>query len=305
MRRTAMALTSVVLGVGFVAAIAVAGNYTATAHPTTAPAVRVERIDTGAKRCKKTAAAIRTLLALRDDAGAFVVGEDAPAGCILLSGPPSGVEDLVRVLGVRSKTIAGGATRRPPDVVTRVLTLDQTSSKSVSRTIRDAFRREPALNVAVNEERNAIVLRGEPAIVSEAERIVHSLDGGNPADEELAVTVVPLRHTQVAYLSLVVKKLLGDRCGVTPDQRTNSLIIQCAPERLERITKTVESLDNSLRPWDPQLEMQKQRRRGEWKPAKPRNAKPAPRPKTPKPSAPPPSPQQPSPENSESPTRTR
>lgn len=300
MRRTGVAAVSVLMGAVLCGSAVWSAGLVDAAPTTTAPAVRVERIPVERKQCKKTADALRLLLSYREDADVFTVGEDAGSGGILLVGPPPVVEHVVRVIGVRTETVSGAdAPHEPPTVVTRVIVLEATSCKSVSRTLREAFRHEPVLNVATNEDRNAIVLRGDASLVATAERIVRSLEGIDAAGDGQASRVIHLRHAQAERLAQVLADVLGGEGDVTCDARTNAVIISASPELIASVEAVIAQLDVVI---DPQQERPRardtQRRRGEWNrpqrrgeqrpPVRPPTKRDAPQP-PPAPQSPPPS----------------
>lgn len=244
---TACAVLGVVLAAG--AAYSAGLADLAPDAATTAPAVRVERIPVSAKQAEPLAKAIRQVLASRPDADAFVVAADPTSGCILLSGPPGAVDDVIRVMGVRTQPLLAGRPARCEDeTVVRVLALEQTTCKSVARTLHEAFRREPCLVVAANEDRNAIILRGDAAVVTEAERIVAALESDGLAGDVHSAKIIRLKHAEAERVVGVLGELLGRSGDVTCDERTNSLIVSAPPELLKDVARVVAELDVVIEP---------------------------------------------------------
>jgi hypothetical protein len=267
-----IAVIVMVCGVGLALAVPKGDAVEKKKGPPPPPPVRVEKINVPGHLAMPLARSIRMVLGRRADAQDVIVAADPAAECVLVSGPPAVVKALRAVMGpgpyeppevmvapppkqgerpergerrereAKSRRRGGG-----PDEV-RIFRLGSLSSQWAVKTLSDTFRGEAGLRIASNAERNAVVLKGEPAMVDAAERLLAALDDGGGKGGP-PIHILPVKHANAADVASVMRQFLdAQAAGIGFDARTNAIIIRCDDPTLEQARSLIEGIDIKTEP---------------------------------------------------------
>jgi type II secretory pathway component GspD/PulD (secretin) len=115
-----------------------------------------------------------------------------------------------------------------------------------------------AIVVASPAFANSVLVTADPATMKDVQRFIDSLDGPakspagaapagsrppGPGDGRAQVHVIVLKNAEAATLARVLEKVFAKTATITPDPRTNSLIVDATEATMLEVTKLVDRLD--------------------------------------------------------------
>ncbi|HKQ36496.1 MAG TPA: secretin N-terminal domain-containing protein, partial [Verrucomicrobiae bacterium] len=203
-----------------------------------------------------------------------VVAVDKDANAILLSGPTQELDAIDRIISELSYTGITG------DAELHIFKLKEADPIVVARTLNQLFRteqpqvalgqqqgqpppqqppppqgqqaaaREPKMTVVAEPRTRSIIVRAKPTEFTLLESLVKQLDSPG-ATPELSYRLIPLTNAPpedvVPLVSQMVTQLRllrpGDPLSVTPDQRSDSLLVIAQSGTLDQLEKIIRSFD--------------------------------------------------------------
>lgn len=201
---------------------------------------------------------------------------------------------------------------RGPDRVLRVFPLNHAHAPALVKLVDMLGAGDPRpWVVEVDERTNAVVVKGAPELVAEADQLINQLDQpGRREGHEPVIKLITLANADANVLAEVASRV--GRCAmqdtsIVSDVQTNTLVLAGPPDQVARASSLIESLDVKVEPADQTKTKEtgetkkgqqkakkakaqaKGERTGEASEPEP-EAKPAPGPKPAPPAAPPPPP---------------
>ncbi len=165
---------------------------------------------------------------------------------IILRGSNRDVNEVLRII----EDIERLSAETVPEV--EVVSLNHASSEALAPLLTAiepelAAGRPGKVSITSLHKPNGLLLIGRPEAVKSVRELISKLD--QPVAPEMLLRVFPLRHAPAASTSTTVQDLfakptgLGTRLVVTPDVRTNSLIVQAAPRDMVEVESLIRRLD--------------------------------------------------------------
>ena len=185
---------------------------------------------------------------LRDLGDAVQVEVLPDLDVVILRGRDSDIDELAKII----KQLEQMAADAQPQI--EVYPLKHVSGEALSELIEEVSEdytgpRQGRVAVTALSKPNALLLVGWGSALSATMDLIRKLD--QPVAPEAQLEVLALGNASAANTATTVQDFfdqrpgLGPRVLVTPDQRTNSLIIRAAPRDLEEVRRLVKQLDAS------------------------------------------------------------
>jgi beta-lactamase regulating signal transducer with metallopeptidase domain len=133
---------------------------------------------------------------------------------------------------------------------TKLFKLHFASAEVVTKTLAELFA-APAPNttkILSDMRTNTVIVQANAARLQEISNVLNQLDVSTPPEgiTSAQLEVFPLKFARVVDLARTLTVLFGDKketVKIVPDERTNSLIIQCSVEKYDEIINLIRHLD--------------------------------------------------------------
>ncbi|HZO56709.1 MAG TPA: secretin N-terminal domain-containing protein, partial [Bryobacteraceae bacterium] len=200
-----------------------------------------------------------------------VIAVDKDANAILLSGPTQDLDAIDRIISELSYTGISG------DAELHIFKLKEADPIVVARTLNQLFRteqpqpgqqpqqqqpqppppqnpqaapREPKMTVVAEPRTRSIIVRAKPTEFTLLESLINQLDSPG-ATPELSYRLIPLTNAPPEDVVPLVREMVsqlrllrpGDPLTVTPDPRSDSLLVIAQAGTLEQLEKIIRSFD--------------------------------------------------------------
>jgi general secretion pathway protein D len=146
----------------------------------------------------------------------------------------------------------GGPGGAPPDATeTLVHKVKYVPAADVAVALEKAYVRPGGtFRVVAEPVSNSVLLSGDPVTIAAARKTINELDtagadAGQPA--ERPIHVFTLKHARASETATVLQNVFRT-IAVTPDERTNSLIIRAEPNTLVEVQALLDKLDIPVPP---------------------------------------------------------
>lgn len=167
---------------------------------------------------------------------------------VILRGRDRDIDELARIIK-RLEEMAVGA--QPSIEVYQLKHVPGESLAELISGVADDYTgpRQGRVSVTALGKPNALLVVGWGSALQATLELIAKLD--KPVAPQTQLDIIPLRHAAAGQAAQTLQDFFAARTGlgpkvlVTPDQRTNSLIINAAPRDIQEVRRMIEQLDTS------------------------------------------------------------